>query len=102
MLFPKERRSFGASAFRIGNKKLFMRSPHYSAFAPPAEPADGGGDVIAVEQACRFLGIHRNTLYKLIRAREVPAFRLARGGRWKFRRSDLEQWLEDKQAREFL
>ena len=59
-------------------------------------------DIIAVADACRFLGIHRNTLYKLIQAREIPAFRLARGGRWKFRRSELEQWLEDKQARGFL
>jgi excisionase family DNA binding protein len=59
-------------------------------------------DIISVEEACGFLGVHRNTLYKLIKARELPAFRLARGGRWKLRRSELEQWVEDKQARGFL
>jgi len=56
-------------------------------------------DIISVPQACEFLGVHRNTLYKLIREGEIPAFRLVKGGRWKFRRSELEQWLEDCEAR---
>lgn len=59
----------------------------------------GEGQLISVAGACEFLGVHRNTLYKLIREGEIPAFRLIRGGRWKFRRSDLEQWLEDRKAR---
>ena len=61
-----------------------------------------GADIISVAEACDFLGVHRNTIYKLIRAGEVPAFRLIKGGRWKFKRSDLEQWLEDRQARQAL
>jgi excisionase family DNA binding protein len=56
-------------------------------------------DIISVAEACKFLGVHRNTLYKLIQAREIPAFRMMTGGRWKFRRRELEQWLEDKQSR---
>lgn len=56
-------------------------------------------ELISVPEACRFLGVHRNTLYKLIREGEVPAFRLVKGGRWRFKRSDLVQWLEDCQAR---
>lgn len=63
------------------------------------EPEASGSDVISVPEACEFLGVHRNTLYKLIRAGEVPAFKLMSGGRWKFRRSALEQWLEDRQGR---
>jgi excisionase family DNA binding protein len=78
--------------------------PDHATILRPIPSGGGGGreDIITVEEACRFLGIHRNTLYKLIQAREIPAFRLARGGRWKFRRSELEQWLEDKLARGFL
>ena len=57
------------------------------------------GALISVPDACRLLGVHRNTLYRLIREGEVPAFRLSRGGRWRFRRSDLEEWIEDRQAR---
>lgn len=56
-------------------------------------------ELISVPEACQFLGVHRNTLYKLIREGELPAFRLVRGGRWRFKRSDLVQWLEDCQAR---
>ena len=55
--------------------------------------------IISVPAACQFLGVHRNTLYKLIREGEIPAFKLINGGRWKFRKDDLAQWLEDRQAR---
>ena len=56
-------------------------------------------DIISIVEASRFLGVHRNTLYKLIQAEEIPAFRLTAGGPWKFRQRDLNQWLEDRQER---
>jgi excisionase family DNA binding protein len=59
-------------------------------------------DIISLPEACDFLGVHRNTLYKLIQAGEVPAFRMIKGGRWRFRKSELEQWLEDRQSRTML
>ena len=58
----------------------------------------GHTDILSVPEACQFLRVHRNTLYKLIRNGELPAFRLMQGGRWRFRKRDLEQWLEDCQA----
>jgi excisionase family DNA binding protein len=62
--------------------------------APPART-----DIMSVPQACEYLAVHRNTLYKLINEGEIPAFRLTKGGRWKFRRTDLDDWLTDRQAR---
>jgi excisionase family DNA binding protein len=59
-------------------------------------------DILSVPEACRFLSVHRNTLYKLIRAGELPAFRLMTGGHWKFRKSDLSEWLEARRARSGL
>lgn len=59
-------------------------------------------DILSLPEACKFLRVHRNTLYKLIRDGELPAFRLMQGGRWRFRQRDLEQWLEDCQARRRL
>lgn len=56
-------------------------------------------DIISLPEACKFLGVHRNTIYKLIQEEDLPAFRMSRGGRWKFRRSELEEWLENKQSR---
>ena len=65
--------------------------------SPPILPRRS--EVMSVPEASEFLSIHRNTLYKLIAEGEIPAFRLTTGGRWKFRRSDLEDWLTDRQAR---
>jgi excisionase family DNA binding protein len=56
-------------------------------------------DILSVPEACRFLSVHRNTLYKLIRAGELPAFRLITGGHWKFRKTDHSEWLETRRAR---
>ena len=75
-----------------------MRSGSNAARNLAAEAGEAS-DLISVAEACKFLGIHRNTLYKLIQADEIPAFRMIAGGRWKFRKSELVQWLEDKQAR---
>ena len=71
---------------------------------PEAAPAvaNGASDILSLPEACVFLRVHRNTLYKLISDGELPAFRLTQGGRWRFRKRDLEQWLEDCQARRRL
>jgi excisionase family DNA binding protein len=66
---------------------------------PEARPTPGTSEIMSVNQACTFLAVHRNTLYKLISEGEIPAFRLTKGGRWKFRRTDLEDWLTDRKAR---
>lgn len=62
----------------------------------------GESEIISAPAACSFLGIHRNTLYRLIRTGEIPAFKMSTGGWWKFRKNDLEQWVEDKHARNGL
>lgn len=67
-----------------------------------SDEAGEGAEIISVREACRFLNVHRNTLYKLIREGEIPAFRLMRGSRWRFRKNDLEEWLEDRRARRQL
>ena len=63
------------------------------------EAQDREPELIAAPEACRILGLHRNTLYRLITEGEIPAFRLSRGGRWRFNKKDLQGWLEDKQAK---
>jgi len=75
--------------------KPFSNVQPQRAFRTPAVSPE----IMSVSQACTFLAIHRNTLYKLISEGEIPAFRLSKGGRWKFRRTDLEDWLNDRKAR---
>ncbi|MBE7457161.1 MAG: helix-turn-helix domain-containing protein [Planctomycetia bacterium] len=57
------------------------------------------GELLDVEEASRLLGVHRNTLYRLIQNDNLPALRLTRGGRWRFPRQDLLDWIEARQAR---
>jgi excisionase family DNA binding protein len=64
-----------------------------------AQLNESAPDILSVPEACRLLSVHRNTLYKLIRAGELPAFRLITGGHWRFRRTDLAEWLETRRAR---
>ena len=55
-------------------------------------------DILSLPEACELLRCSRTTIYSLIRDGDIPAFRLAKGGNWKFRRSQLEQWLSDREA----
>ena len=43
------------------------------------------------KDVCRYLGISRRTLLRLMKKQELPAFRVGRGLR--FRRQDVEAWL---------
>ena len=64
-----------------------------------SQARENESDILSVPEACRFLSVHRNRLYKLIRAGELPAFRLITGGHWRFRKGDLSEWLETRRAR---
>jgi excisionase family DNA binding protein len=50
--------------------------------------------VIDSEEAATFLNINPKTLQKMARKGEVPAYRI--GKLWKFRISDLDEWLRSK------
>ena len=51
-------------------------------------------EVMDVQQAAEYLGIAPDTLYKYAGERRVPAFKL--GNRWRFKRSHLEAWMDEK------
>jgi excisionase family DNA binding protein len=55
-------------------------------------------EILSAPEAARILGVHPNTLYKLIHAGSIPAFRLATGGRWRLKRTTVLEWLQDKEA----
>lgn len=74
------------------------REPSFSAVRKEAVTSE----VIPVQEACAMLGISRGTLYRLIRVGEIPAFKLSKGGRWRFKRRDLESWLEDRKSEELM
>jgi excisionase family DNA binding protein len=51
-------------------------------------------EVLDIRQAADYLGISGDTLYRYASEGFVPAFRL--GNRWRFKRSLLDAWMEEK------
>jgi excisionase family DNA binding protein len=51
-------------------------------------------EVMNVRQAADYLGISPDTLYNHVRQGTLPAFRL--GNRWRFKKSMLDRWMEEK------
>jgi len=51
-------------------------------------------EIMTADETCRYLKITPRTLYRYLRSRQIPAFKL--GKEWRFVRSDLEQWIRDR------
>lgn len=51
-------------------------------------------EVMNIRQASQYLGVSPDTLYKYVGEQKIPAFKL--GNRWKFKKSILDTWMENK------
>lgn len=51
-------------------------------------------ELMTATETCRYLKITQRTLYRYLRSRQIPAFKL--GKEWRFVRSDLEQWIRQR------
>ena len=51
-------------------------------------------EVMNIRQASQYLGVSPDTLYKYLGEQKIPAFKL--GNRWRFKKSKLDQWMEEK------
>ena len=51
-------------------------------------------EVMDIRQAANYLGISADTLYRYASEGFVPAFKL--GNRWRFRKSLLDSWMDEK------
>ena len=51
-------------------------------------------EVMNIRQASEYLGVSPDTLYKYVYEEKIPAFKL--GNRWRFKKSKLDQWMEEK------
>jgi excisionase family DNA binding protein len=49
-----------------------------------------------IRQASQYLGVSPDTLYKYVGEQRIPAFKL--GNRWRFKKSKLDQWMEEKSS----
>ena len=53
-------------------------------------------EVMNIRQASQYLGVSPDTLYEYVGEQRIPAFKL--GNRWRFKKSKLDQWMEDKSS----
>ena len=53
-------------------------------------------EVMNIRQASQYLGVSPDTLYKYVNEQKMPAFKL--GNRWRFKKSKLDQWMEEKSS----
>ncbi len=52
-------------------------------------------EIMTVRSVADFLKVTERTIYRLAAEAQIPSFKV--GGSWRFRRSDLEEWMA-KQA----
>jgi excisionase family DNA binding protein len=53
-------------------------------------------EVMNIRQAAQYLGVSPDTLYKYVNEQKIPAFKL--GNRWRFKKSKIDQWMEEQSA----
>lgn len=49
---------------------------------------------MTLKEVAEYLKLTEKTAYRLAAENKLPGFKV--GGSWRFKRSDLEQWIEDK------
>ena len=64
----------------------------------PSRPVDAVfSEIMNIIQVADYLHTHPSTIYRLLKNRKIPGFRL--GSDWRFRRADLEQWVAAKEIK---
>jgi excisionase family DNA binding protein len=53
-------------------------------------------EVMNIRQASEYLGVSPDTLYKYVGENKIPAFKL--GNRWRFKKSKLDEWMEEQSS----
>jgi excisionase family DNA binding protein len=51
--------------------------------------------MLTVREVCEYLHVSRATVYRLLRRRDIPAFRVAIR-EWRFKAQDLADWIETR------
>jgi excisionase family DNA binding protein len=49
-------------------------------------------DIMTIEEVADYLRINKKTAYRLAADSKLPGFKV--GGTWRFRRMDIEDWIE--------
>jgi excisionase family DNA binding protein len=47
-------------------------------------------EIVTVKDLANYLQCHQSTIYRLVKRREIPGFRL--GGGWRFQIDEIDSW----------
>ncbi len=53
--------------------------------------SDKPNEILTIDEVAAYLKAGKRTVYRLAASGKLPAFKL--GGTWRFRSSDLDQWI---------
>lgn len=54
-------------------------------------------DILTIKEVAEYLKLTERTLYRLVQDGQVPGFKV--GNSWRFKRGDIERWIEDQKKR---
>lgn len=54
--------------------------------------SDQPDEILTIDEVATYLKAGKRTVYRLAASGKLPAFKL--GGTWRFRRNDLDQWID--------
>ncbi len=49
------------------------------------------GTVMTLEEVAAYLRVHESTVYRLLKAQRIPAFKL--GSDWRFTKESVDKWI---------
>jgi excisionase family DNA binding protein len=52
--------------------------------------------VLTLEETAELLKVHPSTIYRLVKKRNLPAFKM--GSDWRFNQESIERWIKDGEA----
>lgn len=57
-------------------------------------PSNSESEILTIKEVAEYLKVTERTIYRLAAAKKIPGFKL--GGTWRFRRSDLDEWIASR------
>ena len=52
--------------------------------------------VLTLEETAEFLKVHPSTIYRLLKSRTIPAFKI--GSDWRFNQESIQRWIEERET----
>lgn len=57
-------------------------------------------EILTIKDVASYLKVAEKTIYRLASGKKLPGFKV--GGIWRFKRSDLDKWIEANKEEVFL